>query len=242
MKTLSLFLLLAFCCPAQADTYVLVHGAWGGGWAWKAVDQLLTQRGHTVYRPTLTGLGEKRHLIAPNVNLSTHIDDVANLILFENLRDVVLVGHSYGGGVVTGVLDRLPDRIKRIVYLDAHLPQSGESLYDAMLPARRETLMKQQKDDLLIPDWVKPGTPPPHDVPHPAATLRQKLTLTNPLRLNVPGLYILTADDATKPEADPFFYAYNRAKTLRYTVVVMPADHNPQRTQPTELVKRLIGE
>src|SRR5213596_3849180 len=109
-------------------TYVIVHGAWGGGWDWLAIDSMLTGRGHKVVRVTLTGLGERHHLASPNIGLDTHIDDVVNKILWDNLHDVVLVGHSYGGMVITGVVDRIPDRIKRVVYLDALLPDSGESL------------------------------------------------------------------------------------------------------------------
>src|SRR5260221_12365743 len=107
-------------------TYVIVHGAWGGGWDWLAIDSMLTRRGHTVVRVTLTGLGERHHLASPNIGLDTHIDDVVNKILWDNLRDVVLVGHSYGGMVITGVVDRIPDRIKRVVCLDALLPDSWE--------------------------------------------------------------------------------------------------------------------
>src|SRR5262247_4171648 len=109
-------------------TFVIVHGAWGGGWDWRTVDSLLTREGHKVVRVTLTGLGERRHLAAPSVGLYTHIDDVVNKILWDDMRDVVLLGHSYGGMVITGVADRVPDRIKRLVYLDAMVPDSGESV------------------------------------------------------------------------------------------------------------------
>src|ERR1041384_4375483 len=108
--------------PAKRYTYVIVHGAWGGGWDWLAIDSMLTARGHKVVRVTLTGLGERHHLASPNIGLDTHIDDVVNAILWDNLHDVVLLGHSYGGMVITGVADRIPDRIKRVVYLDALLP------------------------------------------------------------------------------------------------------------------------
>src|SRR6266511_99152 len=113
--------------PSAHSTYVFVHGAWGGSWDWRQVDSLLTRRGHRVYRPQLTGLGERVHLASADVGLATHIDDVVNTILWEDLRDVVLVGHSYGGMVITGVADRIPDRIRRLVYLDALLPDSGEA-------------------------------------------------------------------------------------------------------------------
>jgi pimeloyl-ACP methyl ester carboxylesterase len=104
-----------------------VHGAWGGGWDWKHVDQLLTADGYKVYRPTLTGQGERSHLASTNIDLDTHIQDIVNVIVWEDLHDVVLVGHSYGGMVITGVADRVPDRIRRLVYVDAFVPDNGES-------------------------------------------------------------------------------------------------------------------
>ena len=104
---------------AEKYTYVVVHGATAGGWEWKRAGQFLTADGHTVYRATLTGLGERMHLNSPEIDLRTHVDDVVNLILFEDLHDVVLTGHSYGGMVITGVMDRVPDRIRHVVFLDA---------------------------------------------------------------------------------------------------------------------------
>ena len=103
----------------KKSTYVIVHGAWGGSWDWKNVGNLLTADGHTVYRPTLTSLGEHCNLSNTNIDLSTHIQDIVNVILWENLHDIVLVGHSYGGMVITGVADRVPDRIKHLIYIDA---------------------------------------------------------------------------------------------------------------------------
>ena len=116
--------------PAASNkpTIVIVHGAWGGAWAFKRVEALLRDKGFNVYRPQLTGLGERVHLARPDVGLSVHIEDVVNTILFEDLHDITLVGHSYGGMVITGVADRVPDRIKRLVYLDAMVPNDGESV------------------------------------------------------------------------------------------------------------------
>jgi pimeloyl-ACP methyl ester carboxylesterase len=105
-------------------TCVIVHGAWGGGWDWKHVDQLLTADGCNVYRPTLTGQGEHSNLASTNIDLDTHIQDIVNVIVWEDLHDVVLVGHSYGGMVITGVADRVPCRILRLVYVDALLPET----------------------------------------------------------------------------------------------------------------------
>jgi pimeloyl-ACP methyl ester carboxylesterase len=109
--------------------YVLVHGAWHGSWCWARVRHLLAAKAHGVFTPTLTGVGERSHLLSCDVGLDTLIADVANLMIWENLRDVVLVGHSYGGVVVRHVADRMPDRIRSLVYLDAFVPENGKALF-----------------------------------------------------------------------------------------------------------------
>src|SRR5436190_9278884 len=111
--------------PAEKYTFVVVHGATAGGWEWKSTGKFLTDDGHTVYRATLTGLGEREHLNSPDIDLQTHINDVVNLILYEDLHDVVLTGHSYGGMVITGVIDRIPERIRHVVFLDAAVPDDA---------------------------------------------------------------------------------------------------------------------
>lgn len=112
------------------STFVLVHGAWHGGWCWKRVARLLREAGHSVYAPTLSGVGERSHLLDPAIDLSTHVLDVVNEIKWKELDDFVLVGHSYGGMVVTGVAEQCEAKIRSIVYLDAFIPQNGQSLYD----------------------------------------------------------------------------------------------------------------
>jgi pimeloyl-ACP methyl ester carboxylesterase len=113
---------------SSPKTFVLVHGAWHGGWCWRQVSDALAKQGHRVFSPTLTGLGERSHLISKDVNLTTHITDVANVFKYENLSDVVLVGHSYGGIIISGVAEQIPDKISSIVFLDAFLPEDGETL------------------------------------------------------------------------------------------------------------------
>ena len=115
-------------------TFVLVHGAWHGSWCWKRVRKALQARGHDVFTPTLTGLAERSHLLAPNVNLDTHIDDVVGLIKWEDLSDVVLCGHSYGGCVISGAADRVAQRIGALVYLDAFVFADGQCLLDTVQP------------------------------------------------------------------------------------------------------------
>ena len=119
-------------------TFVLVHGAWSGGWCYAKVAALLRARGHTVFTPTLTGQSERAHLLSASVNLTTHVADVANVFHYEGLGDVVLAGHSYGGMVVTGVADRIAARVSALVYLDAFLPENGQSLFDINIPANTQ--------------------------------------------------------------------------------------------------------
>ena len=115
-------------------TYVLVHGGGHGGWCYQRVARLLQAQGHVVYTPTMTGLGERAHLLNADVDLHRHIEDIATVLEFEDLRDVILVGHSYGGMVITGTADRVPERIGRLVFLDAANPRNGQSLADVAGP------------------------------------------------------------------------------------------------------------
>ena len=114
--------------------FVLVHGAWHGGWCWQRVARRLRAVEQEVYTPSLTGLGEHVHLANVGIGLETHVLDLANLLEFEDLGDVILVGHSYGGTVINGVADRMPARVSRLVYVDAPLPHNGQSLMDALDP------------------------------------------------------------------------------------------------------------
>src|SRR3989442_10668501 len=123
-------------------TYVLVHGAWHGGWCWKRITPLLRAAGHEVHTPTLTGLGDRAHLAGTDTNLEVHIQDVLMVIQAEELSDVILVGHSYAGMVITGVADRIPSLIRHLVYLDAFVPENGKTLVDYLPPERQGEFMK----------------------------------------------------------------------------------------------------
>jgi pimeloyl-ACP methyl ester carboxylesterase len=139
---------------AKKGTFVLVHPAWFGGWCWKKITPLLRADGYDLYTPTLTGLGERAHLARPEIGLGTHIADVVNLLKYEDLSDVVLVGNSSGGMVITGVADQLPDAISHIVYLDAFVPQDGQALVDIIPPDRRppmEALVQNEGQGWLLP-------------------------------------------------------------------------------------------
>ncbi len=218
-------------------TYVIVHGAWGGSWAFRQVDSLLSSRGHSVYRPSLTGLGERVHLASRDVGLETHVLDVVNTLLFEELRDVVLVGHSYGGMVISGVAERVPDRIRHLVYLDALVPEDGENLM-AMFrgPQFFESMIK---DGFVVPAWVKPGQPVPKDVPHPLKTFTDPIALKNAAAPRLPATYILTVEAGSRE--DEFARFADRARARKWKVVTMEADHNPQWSAPEKLADLLAG-
>ncbi|HUH41378.1 MAG TPA: alpha/beta fold hydrolase, partial [Castellaniella sp.] len=115
-------------------TYVLVHGAWHGGWCWARVAGPLRRQGHRVLTPTLTGLGERCHLLSPRITLETFIQDIVHVLNFEDLSEVILVGHSFAGLVISGVADRVPQRIRQLVYLDAFLMDPGKSVFDTLAP------------------------------------------------------------------------------------------------------------
>jgi pimeloyl-ACP methyl ester carboxylesterase len=121
-------------------TFVLVHGAWHGGWCWRRVADLLEAKGHKVFAPTLTGLGERSHLLRADIDVSTHITDVVNMLKWERLSNVVLCGHSYGGLVVSGVAEQMAPAIGSIVFLDAFLPENGDSMVDLTSQAVLDTL------------------------------------------------------------------------------------------------------
>ncbi len=218
-------------------TYVIVHGAWGGGWDWRVVDSMLTRDGHRVVRTTLTGLGERVHLASPDVGLSTHIDDVVNKILWDDLRDVVLVGHSYGGMVITGVADRIPERIRRLVYLDAFLPDSGETALQLADSIGANFVRASVRDGLIIPSWVTDDHAIPRDVPQPFRTFTDTLRLVNPAARRIPAAYILTFEPAITP--DPFQRFADRAAARGWPVYRLQADHVPERSARGPLVALL---
>jgi len=217
-------------------TYVLVHGAWGGSYGWRLVRPLLQKAGHTVFTPSLTGQGERSHLATPEVNLSTHIQDVSNAIWYEDLSDIILVGHSYGGMVVTGVADRMPERIKHLVYLDAFLPADGQSLFD--LGGGRSG---QQSDDWRVPPL--PSSEPidawraARRVYHPRATLAEKIHLSQPIESRPFSLTYIVATG--RPDPSPFFdnCAERLRSNPRWTVREISGGHGMIGTNPDGLVR-----
>jgi pimeloyl-ACP methyl ester carboxylesterase len=244
-RYLTILLLIIVCTSHSAfsqatpkPTYVIVHGAWGGSWAFKQVDSLLTEKGGIVYRPSLTGLGERMHLATKDVGLSTHITDVVNMILFEDLQNVILVGHSYGGMVITGVADSIPGRISKLIYLDAFVPDAGENVI-SLVGSREEAFKKMNVNGYLIPAWVPAGKLPPKDVPHPFKTFTDKIILKNKLRVTISTTYILTVDKGKDPKNDDFAIQADRAQKKGWPVVYLESDHNPQWSAPQALAEML---
>jgi pimeloyl-ACP methyl ester carboxylesterase len=218
-------------------TYVIVHGAWAGGWEFKKVGDLLLADGHTVYRPTLTGQGERVHLASPDIDLNLHIQDIVNVILWEDLHDVVLVGHSYGGMVITGVADRVPERIKQVIYLDAFLPENGESLNTAL---GREGRQLPAVDGFVSLGNNAENKPPPHVVKQSAKTFSQPIELHNQeVAQKLPTTYVLTVDEGRQPEQDTFYGFYKRAEARGWKVMTIESDHVVHLSHTKELVELL---
>ncbi|HUZ73978.1 MAG TPA: alpha/beta hydrolase [Stellaceae bacterium] len=221
---------------SQTD-FVLVHGAWHGGWCWRRVADRLTARNHRVFTPTLTGLGERSHLLSADVNLSTHVTDIVNVLRWEELSNVVLCGHSYGGMVVTGVADRAPERIATLVYLDAFVPESGQSMQDlrprelpsgiVMPPIKAETFRVNMRDRA----WVDRQC-----TPHPIACITEKLALTGAYRGVQRRVYIRAAEYPS-----PAFDAcYERTKAdPGWSVHTLPCGHDVMVDMPDALAELL---
>ncbi len=148
--------------PEQRKIFVLVHGAWHGGWCWRDVRMQLEAKGHRVFTPTLTGLADRAHLLSKDIGLDTHIKDITSLTDYYDLSDIILVGHSYGGMVITGVADARKAQIAEIVYLDAALPENGQTMI-TQGPERSPDIIEQSRQALtgLAPDGVAMGAFPP---------------------------------------------------------------------------------
>ncbi len=221
-------------------TYVLVHGGWAGGWYWRPVARLLQAAGHEVFTPTLTGIGERVHLAHPDIDLALHIEDVVNVLRYEDLQAVVLVGYSYGGMVITGVAERVPDRLARLVYLDAFVPEDGQSLADLLGPAVMASFEEQAR--LLGQGWGVPHNPPDADrrTNHPFKTFTQPLTLRSPTASQLPRAFINCTDKADIPPFAPLVRAAARARAEGWAYHELPSGHTPMQTMPQHLADLLL--
>jgi len=226
-------------------TVVLAHGAWSSAWAWKKVRPLMAASGHSFFTPTYTGLGERAHLANPSNDLETHIQDVLGVIEVEELRDFVLIGHSYGGMVATGVADRARDRVAHLIYLDAFVPMDGQSLSDLVPEAQRLRMRDSVKAGdgwRVTPNPVSADTSPEdqawvsrHRLPQSIKCFEQPLGLQG--GLSVPRSFIQCKRYAAQ---GPFGQFAQRAKTeTGWRFYELDASHSPNITAPELLVKTL---
>jgi pimeloyl-ACP methyl ester carboxylesterase len=232
-------------------TYVLVHGGGHGGWCYQKVARLLRAAGHDVYTPTLTGLGERSHLVGPHVDLDLHIRDVVAVLEFEDLRDVILVGHSYGGMVITGIADRAGDRVGKVVYLDAATPVDGQSLVDVAGPIIESTRpMGAVVDGVELVLLPAPGAAAfygvtdPDDIAwmderltgHPWACFEQKLELQDEAAMRaIPSFHIVCT--STLPTRDPVLM---RAACEAGRLWDIDTGHDLMVTEPEAVTKALL--
>lgn len=231
-------------------TFVLVHGAWSGAHSFRKVRPPLQARGHAVFTPSLTGLGERAHLISPQVDLSTHVRDVVNAMVYEDLRDVVLLGHSYGGAVITGAVDHVADRIRHLVYLDAFVPADGQSV-GAMLGVAAVDPGAMPPGDWLVAPAARTFTTPEETAwatarrrPHPVRTLHEPVALRRPLAEHDFALTYVkaTADSRSAPGGDAFWDAAERARAdPRWGYHEIAIDHMVQHNAPDALADLLLS-
>jgi pimeloyl-ACP methyl ester carboxylesterase len=203
-------------------TFVLVHGAYAGAWIWRGVIPLLRAAGHEVYATTATGMGDRVHLADPAINLDVYVTDVVNVLAYEDLHDVILVGHSFGGFIISGVAEQVPERLARLVYLDAIVPEDGQSNYsfwgyndegigleyregvaagwpgfEVVYPGVEEFLRGMTKDPADA-DWLISKF-----TPQPLAASSQPIQLGNPKAAELPRSYIFCTEEKGTAEEDP---------------------------------------
>src|SRR5215204_4486131 len=241
--------------------YVLVGGGWLGGWCWQGVTRRLREEGHDAYPATLTGLGERVHLASPEIDLETHITDVVNLIEFEDLHDVVLLGHSYAGLVVTGAADRVPDRISRLVYLDTGAFPDGFVLIDSFPPEARRRIERRVEEEgdgwrLPMPPWEELAQQASLEgldddqlrqmssraVAQPFGTYTQPLRLENPAREELPKVGILCSFSVAQVQEmiasdNPLFRGLAGPE---WRFVELPTGHWPMFSRPEDLAELLL--
>ena len=233
--------------PGNAKTFILVHGAWHGGWAWRHVVDRLRARGRIVFAPTLTDLGERAHLLRPGIDLSLHIADVLGVIKYERLRNFVLVGHSYGGCVISGIAEAVPDAVHAMVFVDAFIPDNGDSTLDLVQPAVQEVIRGAlARGEITVPvrdaaafkvnekdrAWVDSLA-----TPQPIATMTEKLMLTGARERIAKKTYIRASGYPNvsfekahaRTKADPSWRTYE-----------VPCGHDVMIDEPEHLTEILI--
>ncbi len=228
---------------------VLVHGSWFGGWCWRRVEDRLRAQGFRVFSPTMTGVGERRHLLGPDITLETWITDIVQVLEAEELQDVVLVGHSFGGRVVTAVADRVPDRVRSVVFLDSALAQSGQSLMDQLGPEERAKRLASSEPSggLSLPPLtaLQLGVIDPQD----QAWVDRRVT-PQPLGTNTSPLTYRGAIGAGRPVTfveftDPSFLVSARAAAFArsnpgWEVTTVPTGHCGMITAPDDVTRHIV--
>jgi len=231
-------------------TFVLIHGAWHGGWAWRRVAPLLRRAGHEVYAPSLTGLGDRAHLARHDIDLELHIQDVVSLLEMEDLNDVILLGHSYGGMVVTGAADRVPQRVRRLVYLDAFVPENGKCALDYVVPERAAGMRAAGQASGMVPPpplslwgltdpqdiaWARP-----REVMQPFHTMAQPIRLSNQAALErIAKTFIYCSKPATGT-FDQFAEKYREDSAWRFHEI--ETGHDAMILKPQALASILLKE
>jgi pimeloyl-ACP methyl ester carboxylesterase len=229
-------------------TYVLVHGAWSGAHNFRKVRPLLAREGHEVFTPSLTGLGERAHLTSPLVNLTTHVTDVVNTVRYEDLQQIVLVGFSYGGCVVTGALAHVEERVRHLVFLDAFVPADGESVYD-LTGQRAPSPLEQINSQWLVPPLAREFDDPEEAawtlarrLPHPVGCFTEPVHLARPLEgYPFTRTYIKATGETRNPPGDAFWEAADRANASpawRYREIA--TNHMIPNNRPGELAALLL--
>lgn len=229
-------------------TFILLHGMWHGGWCWQKVTLLLRGAGHEVYTPTLTGLGERVHLANPEIGLDTHIQDIVNLVRFEDLTEVILVGHSFGGSLLPIIAEKIPDLIAHLVNLDGPLPEDGKALKDligdywdyiqknAILPGDEWRIQPIAEWTFGVSGldlaWMQSKL-----TPHPLKPLTTPLTLTNPAARAIPRTYISCNEGATAEDVAAEETKFN---SLGWQYRHLPTGHDAMITMPKALTKILL--
>ena len=234
--------------------FVLVHGAFHGGWCWRRVASILRAHEHEVHCPTLTGCGERVHLLSRDIGLETHVTDVVNRIEYEDLEDVVLVGHSYGGMVVGSVQSRVPERIRTLVYLDAFVPVDGKSMFNFQIERAREELTDSANSD--GEGWYVPALDPRgkvldisdpdevawlarHITPHPLKPFTDLASVKNEAAASVRKAYVYCTN---KPHGSSFAqFAEIAKRDPDWFYFEMDTHHDPMVSQPGELANILLG-
>jgi pimeloyl-ACP methyl ester carboxylesterase len=226
-------------------TFLVCHGAWSAGWAWKKMHPPMQAAGHRLVTPTYTGLGERAHLANPSIDLETHVEDILNVFKYEDLRDIVLLGHSYGGMVATGVADRARDRVAQLIYLDAFVPDNGQSLLDLNEVARpRMQGLAKAGDGWRVPPNPTPPDTSPADVEWltarrvdmPIKCFETKLKLQGGA-LTLPRSYIYATRITPADTFGPFAARTRSAAGWRYYEI--DASHSPNVTAPEALMALL---